>query len=985
MLPKAIRCGFVVAYRFPPALALPSALAAALSALGFVHFPAMAQNGPPVLWRSAADLAERRYQHAVTRLLNGELLVTGGRLDDVMHPSAEIYNPWSGMWRLTAPMQQGRYYHSATLLRNNQVLVAGGINLIDGHLLTAELYDPAAGTWRSTGSMIRARREHTATLLPDGSVLVAGGHAGYPMAPAEVYDPITGQWSETGWLLEARQSAAAALLSTGQVLTAGGTGATGDLLTSAELYDPSARAFTRTGALAEARDYSTLTTLSAREVIAIGGRGANGQAISSAEIYDVETGTWRATGRLRTARYDHRVSTLLDGRLLITAGVDVSGTLLASVEIYDPHSGTFEDVPGLSTARYGASVSALMDGGMLAVGGNRVPNIGFLASTEARDAPLGQWNEIQLPNVALRESALSAALRDAGAVLAGPGDGLSGAAIFDPAVKAWRDVPPMSEPRQGYTAVTLMNGRALVTGGRRANGDSVGTSEVLDLVAQRWEPVSSLRTPRSDHRALLLPDGRVLVAGGRGTAPIASAEVFDPASGDWHATAAMMTPRQFHTMNLLSDGRVIVVGGVNADGEMLASVEIFDPATGQWQWAAPLSVPRAHHTATILTSGLLLIAGGQDAAGGLLRHVELFDVRSSLWREGPSLKQPRSGHRATLLSDASLLVFGGAQGSSAERYVPPGVASTVRPVISDATLTPDGDLRIVGLRFTDYLPRSGGGFQEAGGAAPVVSVMSLSNEQFGMMTGPGASAWSETEIVTVLKGELPPGPALLVVHDSRGGMASRIVEIVVRGPTITSQPQSRTIQSGTAATMSVAVSGTPPLSYQWYAGTSGTTAIPIAGATSSDYTTSPLANTTNYWVRVSDPYGSFVDSVTATITVVPYRPFTDETLAPRSSVMRAVHITELRQRIDALRLQYGLAPYSWNGPTPSVGTLIRAQHLIDLRAALADAYNRAGLTAPTYTDQDVSPGATIISVAHITELRNAVIGLELRPNPPPTE
>src|SRR6185295_12348440 len=46
-----------------------------------------------------------------------------------------------------------------------------------------------------------------------------------------------------------------------------------------------------------------------------------------------------------------------------------------------------------------------------------------------------------------------------------------------------------------------------------------------------------------------------------------------------------------------------------------------------------------------------------------------------------------------------------------------------------------------------------------------------------------------------------------------------------------------------------------PLSYQWYRGGSGVTTDPIAGATSTSFTTPPVTNTTSFWVRVSNPYG----------------------------------------------------------------------------------------------------------------------------------
>ena len=59
--------------------------------------------------------------------------------------------------------------------------------------------------------------------------------------------------------------------------------------------------------------------------------------------------------------------------------------------------------------------------------------------------------------------------------------------------------------------------------------------------------------------------------------------------------------------------------------------------------------------------------------------------------------------------------------------------------------------------------------------------------------------------------------------------------------------------------MNVVGTGTGPLSYQWYVGASGNTASPIGGATSNSYTTPPLTITTNYWVRVSNAYGTPAD------------------------------------------------------------------------------------------------------------------------------
>lgn len=107
-----------------------------------------------------------------------------------------------------------------------------------------------------------------------------------------------------------------------------------------------------------------------------------------------------------------------------------------------------------------------------------------------------------------------------------------------------------------------------------------------------------------------------------------------------------------------------------------------------------------------------------------------------------------------------------------------------------------------------------------------------------------------------------------------------------------------------------------------------------------------------------------------------YRPFTDDVLTADSSMIRAVHITELRTRVDALRARFNLPAYAWTDRalTPAV-TLVRAQHIIDLRTALSDVYSAARQTPPNYADPSLGAGTTV-KAAYIAELRTAVITIE---------
>jgi Tol biopolymer transport system component len=103
--------------------------------------------------------------------------------------------------------------------------------------------------------------------------------------------------------------------------------------------------------------------------------------------------------------------------------------------------------------------------------------------------------------------------------------------------------------------------------------------------------------------------------------------------------------------------------------------------------------------------------------------------------------------------------------------------------------------------------------------------------------------------------------------------------------------------------------------------------------------------------------------------------FTNDPLTS-GAMIKAVHITELRVRIDALRAAHTLRAYGWTDPvlTPA-SSVVRAQHIVDLRTALAEAYAAAGVTPPAFVGPGPDVGTTI-RAEHIADLRRAVVALE---------
>jgi hypothetical protein len=107
-------------------------------------------------------------------------------------------------------------------------------------------------------------------------------------------------------------------------------------------------------------------------------------------------------------------------------------------------------------------------------------------------------------------------------------------------------------------------------------------------------------------------------------------------------------------------------------------------------------------------------------------------------------------------------------------------------------------------------------------------------------------------------------------------------------------------------------------------------------------------------------------------------PFTDDPLAAGDTAVKAIHVTELRTRVDAARTGYGLSPWPWTDPTLVPGvTVVKALHIQELRTALAAVYSAAGRTLPTWSVPTIVRGATVIAATQIAELRSAVSAISV--------
>ena len=220
-----------------------------------------------------------------TLLESGDVLITGGADHDSPGgvASAEVFHPATMTFEAVGPMHFARVSHTATLLLDGRVLIVGGrgneVNAI------AEIYDPKTRHFSDTGSLTTARYKHTAGRLSDGRVLIAGGSDERDwtgnLGSTEIYDPKTGKFSSGSALNEARFKLPedAVQLSSGRLLVAGGS-------KEVEVFDPvSCHFLLASGEISNAWHFMTETKLEDGTVFLAGGYANNDRATAEAWIY----------------------------------------------------------------------------------------------------------------------------------------------------------------------------------------------------------------------------------------------------------------------------------------------------------------------------------------------------------------------------------------------------------------------------------------------------------------------------------------------------------------------------------------------------------------------------------------------------------------------------------------------------------------------------------------------------------------------------
>lgn len=264
------------------------------------------------------------------------------------------------------------------------------------------------------------------------------------------------------------------------------------------------------------------------------------------------------------------------------------------------------------------------------------------------------WRSTALLNQA-RSNACAVSMADGRVLITGgtAGTQLTSTEIYQTTPEEiFTDAAPMNSPRSGHACAVLNDGRVLVAGGGAPN------LELYEPSLDTWTTVTSNILRSAGVTITALPDGRALIIGGKAI----EVEVFDSDTSTLSVLPTVLTLRERNSVTLLRDGRILIAGGIGEAGP-LNTAEILDPNTGEIT-STSLSSPRAGHSATALLDGRVLLAGGTNGASEL-NTLEVWNPESDTFQPlSASLKDARQNHTALLSETNGIVVITGGSASS---------------------------------------------------------------------------------------------------------------------------------------------------------------------------------------------------------------------------------------------------------------------------------------------------------------------------------
>lgn len=951
------------------------------------------------------ELAQRYFHSAVWT--GSEVLIWGGRGPYVTGAEGPLrngyrYNPATDTWAVisTEGAPEARFDHFAVWTGSEMLVwggrMAGGVkdNLNPEGLILANdgaRYDPAADTWTPMAETALVGRMEASGVWTGSRFIVWGGRS----LPTDVgvmthygdgamYDPATNSWAavNTNGAPSPRKSHKAVWTGSHMILWGGSSGTT---YNNGFKFDPNGNTWTpiTSTAAPTARNRET-AVWTGSEMVIFGGHGTGGELATGAR-YDPAADQWRSMATAGAPAKGGHVAVWTGDEMLVWAGQGPQADVLGR---YSPASdawstGSSESAP---EARVYLAQPIWTGSEMITWGGNA----GVVSHSRegGRYKPgTDEWIPMS-PAPAPSTQAYDHRMVWTGAemIIVGGNDSSSIASRYVPATGTWRTVSETGAPtpRKRHTAIWNGSG-VMVWGGAAEDGTHRADGAIYDPVFDVWSPIAAGGAPatRVDHFAAWTGTEMLIWGGSVGT----EGALYDPATEMWRAVTSAGISLSAPVI-VWTGTEMIVWGGYRGSTDFDTGAR-YNPAKDAWSPMSAVSAPSGRRNATIVWTGAEAIVWGGYALNLVIRSADAgaYDPCQDSWLpvQTENAPSPRYRHQAIWAGDR-MLIWGGstADGSLAsggayfrdvaEVDLRVAMTDSPDPITEGGSLTYAITVTNLGpdvaqcITLTDVLP-TGVVAVEANttsGACTVGEAVVCSLDPLAM------NATASVNIVVTA------GGAGEIVNSVR--VTSQQVDtnpadnVATASTTLASSLEAPSQLSATAlSATTVRVTWQPvagAANYEVWRSADGANWTAAASVSGPPYDDPDLTAATSYLYKAraidTESRPTMFSNRDVATTVV----FVDAPLASQTRV-KAIHLTQLRTAVNALRAAAGLAPVSFS-PSSLAGREIETTHIQSLRDALAAARSQLLLPAVDFADPALVTHLTVIRKQHIEDLRSGV-------------
>jgi len=311
-----------------------------------------------------------------------------------------------------------------------------------------------------------------------------------------------------------------------------------------------------------------------------------------------------------------------------TNGTRLGGSTVAYV--WDVDAGTTTQVNNTSVNEFCSGHAFLPDGRLLIAGGHAGSDGDGINDAFIFNSSNNTWTQTNLPMSAGRWYPSAVTLGNGEIVVlsgADPGGGTNTPEVWQTnSGGGWRSLTNATLGLNLYPYLHLApNGKVFVAG-------TETTTRYLDTSGTgSWTTVATRVGNDRDYGSSVMYDvGKVLIMGGGSNPVQSSAEIIDlnQATPAWSAVGSMANARRQMNATILPDGKVLVTGGTNnASNEAAGAIyaaEMWNPGTGNFSTMASAQTPRLYHsTAILLPDGRVISAGG-GRPGTEYKNAEIY-------------------------------------------------------------------------------------------------------------------------------------------------------------------------------------------------------------------------------------------------------------------------------------------------------------------------------------------------------------------------